>query len=118
MGLINMSVQKIKCENKDCEKIFSLMVKVGPEVDGRFEVYFICPHCKKHYKCYYENAQTMSIQDQINQLNAQVQNTRLIKKGMNFAKEFNKRQEMLSKIQKLKEQKKNILSKLNNKVYK
>lgn len=115
-----MSVQKVKCENKDCEKIFSLMVKVGPEVDGRFEVYFICPHCKKHYKCYYENTQTMSIQDQINQLNAQVQNTRLIKKGMNFQKEFNNRQKYLRQIAKLREDKKRLLEKINqnNKIFK
>lgn len=110
-----MANQKVKCENKDCEKIFSLFVKVGPEVNGLFEVYFICPHCNKHYSCYYENQQSMSIQDQINQLNAEVQNSRIIKKGMNFAKEFNKRQASLSKIEKLRVEKKRILEKINKK---
>lgn len=110
-----MANQKVNCENKDCKKVFSLFVKVGPEVDGLFEVYFTCPHCKKHYHCYYENKQTMSIQDQINGLNAQVQNTRIIKKGMDFAKEFNKRQKYLDKINKLKDDKKRLLEKINKK---
>jgi len=110
-----MSLQKVKCENKDCKKVFSLHVKVGPEVDGRYEVYFICPFCKKHYHCYYENTQTMSIQDQINSLNMQVQNTRIIKKSMNFQKEFNNRQKYLRQINKLKEGKKRLLEKINQK---
>lgn len=110
-----MANQKVKCENEKCKKVFALHVKVGPEVDGRFEVYFICPHCNKHYSCYYENRQTMSIQDQINSLNAQVQNTRIIKKGMNFQKEFNNRQKYLRQINKLKEDKKRLLEKINQK---
>jgi uncharacterized radical SAM superfamily protein len=110
-----MAIQKVKCENKDCAKVFALNVKVGPEVDGKFEVYFVCPFCNKHYHAYFENIQTMSIQDQINELNSQVQNTRIIKKGMNFAKEFNKRQDYLEKINKLKDRKKLILEKINSK---
>jgi uncharacterized radical SAM superfamily protein len=110
-----MAIQKVKCENKDCAKVFALNVKVGPEVDGKFEVYFVCPFCNRHYHAYFENIQTMSIQDQINELNSQVQNTRIIKKGMNFAKEFNKRQDYLEKINKLKDRKKLILEKINSK---
>jgi uncharacterized radical SAM superfamily protein len=110
-----MAIQKVKCENKDCAKTFALNVKVGPEVDGKFEIYFVCPFCNKHYHAYFENIQTMSIQDQINELNSQVQNTRIIKKGMNFAKEFNKRQDYLEKINKLKDRKKLILEKINSK---
>jgi len=110
-----MAIQKVKCENKDCAKVFALNVKVGPEVDGKFEVYFVCPFCNKHYHAYYENIQTMSIQDQINEFNSLIQNTRIIKKGMDFAKEFNKRQDYIEKIGKLKVQKKLILEKINSK---
>jgi hypothetical protein len=62
----------------------------------------------------------MSIQDQINELNSMVQNTRVIKKGMNFQKEFNNRQEYLRKINKLKDEKKLLLEKINqnNKIFK
>lgn len=110
-----MANQKVKCENKDCLKVFVLHVKVGPETDGKYQVYFVCPHCKKVYNCYYENNQTMSIQDQINSLNSQIRNTRIIKKGMNFQKEFNNRQKYLRQINKLKEDKKRLLEKINQK---
>jgi hypothetical protein len=114
-----MALQRVKCENKDCNKEFSLRVKAGPEVDGKFEIYFVCPFCNKHYHAYYENIQTRSIQDQINELNSQIQNTRKIKKGMDFAKEYNKRQDCIEKINKLNGQKKRILEKINpkNKIF-
>lgn len=115
-----MANQKVKCENEKCKKVFSLHVKVGPEVDGRFEVYFICPHCNKHYSCYYENKQTMSIQDQINNYNEQLKATRTIKKIDDFKKEFNKIQGYIKKIDKLRKDKRRLLEKINlkNKLFK
>ena len=110
-----MAQQKVNCENEKCKKVFALHVKIGPETDGLYEVYFICPFCNKKYHCYYENRQSMSIQEQINELNSQLQNIRIIKKGIDFAKEYNKRNYSLKKIKKLKKDKKKILEKINQK---
>jgi hypothetical protein len=109
--------QKIECENKQCKKIFTLFVKVGPEKKGLYDVYFECPHCKQYYLSYYENQQTMSIQDQINEYNNAIQISRNVtntKKG-DFLEAFNKRQALQMKVTKLKRQKKLILEKINNK---
>lgn len=105
---------KLKIEKcSKCENLFKRKIELGKDEDGKMQVFFKCPKCSVVYHCYYETKETLGIQKEIDDLNNQLRNTRPMRKGMDFKTEFNKRQEKLQKLKKLREKKKKLLYSLN-----
>lgn len=65
--------KKVQC-NK-CKQEFNVKIVIGDKgSDGRYEVFFICPHCLEKYFMYYENDESLEIKTAIKQLLYSVDN--------------------------------------------
>jgi hypothetical protein len=99
---------KINCDK--CNKKFSPEILKSTLKQGIYEVYFVCPHCDFKYHCYNENDQSVAIQDSINTVKLELTKVPKIK---DYVKRFNTRQELLTKLKNLEEEKRKVFGKIN-----
>jgi len=99
---------KTRCDK--CNEMFNPEVQKSDPKAGVYEIYFVCPHCDSRYHCYNENDQSLSIQDSINTVKLELTKVPKIK---DFVKKFNKRQELITKLKNLTDDKRKILEKIN-----
>jgi len=99
---------KTKCDK--CDKRFNLEVLKSTPKQGIYEVYFVCPHCDFKYHCYNENDQSLAIQDSINTVKLELTKVPKVK---DYVKRFNTRQELLTKLKNLEDEKRKALEKIN-----